>query len=120
MAIIKASCPECGDVEMSIGEVQVALCTTTDHGSYAFRCPGCRMAVSKPIDGDVVDVLVASGARLSVWELPAELSEAHEGGPITHDDLLAFHFELDRDDWMARLRSAASGRGVGSASVEQP
>ncbi len=119
MAIIKASCPSCGDVEMTIGDVQVSLCATTDVGSYAFRCPGCRTAVSKPIDGNVVDVLVASGARLSVWELPAELREAHHGDPITHDDLLAFHFELEGEDWMGRLRSATSGHGVGSASLDQ-
>ena len=120
MAIIKASCPSCGDVEMTVGDVHVSLCATTDRGSYAFRCPGCHTAVSKLIDGNVVDVLVASGARLSVWELPAELDEPHHGAPITHDDLLAFHFELERDDWMERLPRATHGHGVESASVEQP
>jgi len=103
VATIKASCPTCGDVELTTRDVQVRLCSTTNEGSYAFRCPACRMAVSKPAEPRVVDVLVASGVRLSVWQLPAELDEVHSGAPITYDDLLQFHFELKGDDWFERL-----------------
>jgi predicted RNA-binding Zn-ribbon protein involved in translation (DUF1610 family) len=105
VATIKASCPTCGDVELTTREVQVLLCATNNQGSYAFRCPDCRLAVSKPAEARVVDVLVASGVRLSVWQLPAELEESHEGEPISYDDLLAFHFELQRDDWFERATS---------------
>lgn len=103
VATIKASCPTCGDVELTTRDVQVLLCSTTNQGSYAFRCPACRVAVSKPAEPRVVDVLVASGVRLSVWQLPAELDEPHFGEPIGYDDLLEFHFELKGDDWFERL-----------------
>lgn len=109
VATIKASCPTCGDVELTTRDVQVLLCATTNEGSYAFRCPSCRLAVSKPAEARVVDVLVASGVRLSVWQLPAELDEAHMGEPVSYDDLLEFHFELQRDDWLERLTSMTSG-----------
>lgn len=109
VATIKASCPTCGDVELTTRDVQVLLCSTTNQGSYAFRCPACRVAVSKPAEPRVVDVLVASGVRLSVWELPAELNEEHHGAPINYDDLLEFHFELKGDDWFERLTGTLAG-----------
>lgn len=110
MAWVRASCPTCGDVELSIAEVQVLVCSSTSAGSYVFRCPACQFAVSKPAEPNVVDVLVASGVQLSVWQLPAELDETHVGPPIGYDDLLEFHFELERDDWRDRLMRA-DGRG---------
>ncbi len=107
MAKIRASCPTCGDVEMTTDDVQVMVCTTTNEGSYAFLCPGCSLAVSKPAELDVVDLLVASGVRLSVWDMPAELSESHGGAAISHDDLLEFHFQLQRSDCLQDLLSSA-------------
>lgn len=109
VATIKASCPTCGDVELTTRDVQVLLCATTNQGSYAFRCPTCRVAVSKQAEARVVDVLVASGVQLSVWQLPAELHEVHTGPPVSYDDLLEFHFELQREDWFERLATTSSG-----------
>jgi uncharacterized Zn finger protein len=109
VATIRASCPTCGDVELTTKDVRVLLCSTTNEGSYAFRCPACKLAVSKPADPRVVDVLVSSGVRLSVWHLPAELDEPKMGDPINYDDLLAFHEELQQDGWLDRVVSMVSG-----------
>jgi hypothetical protein len=109
VATIKASCPTCGDVELTTRDVQVLLCATTNEGSYTFQCPACRLAVSKPAEARIVDVLVASGVRLSVWQMPAELDEPRDGAPISYDDLLAFHFELQGDDWFERLTGMLAG-----------
>ena len=51
--------------------------------------------VNKPAEVQVVELLVSAGVKLVRWDLPAELSEPKSGPPITYDDLLAFHFELD-------------------------
>lgn len=109
VATIKASCPTCGDVELTTRDVQVRLCSTTNEGSYSFRCPACRLAVAKPAEPRIVDVLVASGVRLTVWQMPAELDEAHSGAPVTYDDLLQFHFDLKDDDWFERLTGTLAG-----------
>ena len=110
MATIRASCPDCGDVELTTRDVQVRVCAEDNQGSYSFRCPDCLMAVVKDAEPRIVDLLVASGVRLSVWRLPAELAESHEGDPINHDDLLDFHTLLHTDDtWFATL-SAMVGR----------
>ena len=55
------------------------------------------MAVVKPAEPRIVDLLVASGVELSTWTLPGELYEERSGPPLTHDDLLDFHLMLDGD-----------------------
>lgn len=98
MATIRASCMECGDVELTAADVSVRVCSDTNEGSYVFRCPGCASIVVKQVEPRIVELLVASGVLLSTWRLPAELSELRSGGPITHDDVLDFHDSLEDDD----------------------
>ncbi len=101
--VIKASCQECGDVELGVSDVQVRVCADDDRGSYVFRCPACRMSVVKPAEARIVDLLVASGVRIVHWQLPAELFELHGGKPIVHDDLIDFHRLLQTDGWFDTL-----------------
>ena len=112
MATVRASCPTCGDVELTTREVQVQVCVATDQGTYSFVCPSCRLIVNKPAERRVVDLLVAAGVRLVSWDMPAELSELKAGPPITYDDLLAFHFELETDNWFDHV--IAGGGTLGS------
>jgi hypothetical protein len=97
--VIKASCQECGDVELAVDDLCVRVCAEDEQGSYVFRCPTCQMSVVKPAEQRIVDLLVASGVELVEWRLPAELYEAHHGDPISHDDLIDFHHLLQQDDW---------------------
>lgn len=103
VATIRASCPSCGDVELTSTDVTVLVCSTNNEGAYAFQCPDCRVAITKPAEPRVVDLLVSTGVKLSVWELPAELDEPKSGAPINYDDLLEFHFLLQREDWFEQL-----------------
>ena len=47
MATIRASCPDCGDVELTTADMTVRVCSEDQRGTYAFRCPACTMAVTK-------------------------------------------------------------------------
>lgn len=108
--VIKASCHECGDVELAVNELSVRVCSAPTQSSYVFRCPTCQMSVSKPAEQRIVDLLVASGVELIEWRLPAELFEPHGGQPITHDDLIDFHGLLQSEDWFdAVVALGASG-----------
>ena len=110
MATIRASCTDCGDVELTTADVTVRVCADDNQGSYSFRCPTCRMAVVKPAEPRIVELLVASGVRLDTWRLPAELTEARHGKPITHDDLLDFHDLLtDDEQWFRELARLVEG-----------
>ena len=103
MMTIRATCPTCGDVEFASEAVTVRVCAADNNGSYAFRCPECGLAVAKPADHRVVDLLTSSGARIEVWDLPGELGELHSGPVITFDDILAFHYAIQEDGWFERL-----------------
>lgn len=98
MATIRASCADCGDVELTTNDVTVRVCSDDNQGSYQFICPICEMSVVKAAQPQIVELLVSSGVRLNTWRLPAELVEARYGHPITHDDLLDFHYLLDNDE----------------------
>lgn len=100
--VIKASCHDCGDVELAVHDLEVRVCTQDEQGTYVFRCPTCQMSVVKPAEPRIVDLLVASGVELSTWSLPDELFEPHFGAPLNHDDLIDFHNVLsDGDAWFA-------------------
>lgn len=103
MATIRATCSDCGDVELRSSDVAVRVCSHDHSGSYHFRCPECQMVVVKPAEARVIELLVATGVKLSTWNLPAELTEQHFGPRISHDDLLDFHTLLQRDDWLDQL-----------------
>jgi hypothetical protein len=90
-------------VDLTVGDVSVRVCANDHSGSYNFRCPGCEMAVAKHADPNVVELLVSSGVKMAVWQLPAELWEARSGDPISHDDLLDFHDILGEANWFDRL-----------------
>lgn len=106
--VIKASCHECGDVELGVSELRVRVCTADTHGTYVFRCPSCQMSVTKPAEQRIVDLLVASGVELIEWQLPLELFEAHGGEPICHDDLIDFHHLLQTDSWFDTVLAIAA------------
>lgn len=96
MAIIKASCPECGDVQLTSQDVSCRLKAETNEGSYSFRCPECRISVCKSAEQRILDLLVNSGVDLFVMERPKELDEhPFSNPPFTYDDLLDFHNELE-------------------------
>ncbi len=116
--IVRATCPTCGDIELTVDHLTAIVCATTNEGSYAFQCPDCGLAIVKRAEGHVVELLASAGVRLSVFELPAELDEPHAGQPLTHDDLLAFHERLQDDDWFADVEALVA-RPVGQGDSTQ-
>ena len=109
MAIIRATCGDCGDVEMTTADVWVKV-RDDESGTYSFRCPVCHAVVTKPAEAHIVELLVSSGVRWSNWTQPAELEEHPGGLPISYDDLIDFHDLLASPDWFQRL-AARTERG---------
>ena len=108
MAFIRATCSDCGDVELRSHHLSLRICVDTQAATYLFRCPQCSMTEVRNADPDVVEVLVSAGVGLTEWHLPAELSERPLGSPICHDDLLDFHEMLANDNWMELLTATES------------
>ena len=100
---IRASCPDCGDIDLTVKDVSVRVCLEDNRGAYVFRCPECSFTVSKPAEPRVIDLLVSSGVKMLVWRLPSELFEQHDGPVIDHDDLMTFHAQLQEPGWFDDL-----------------
>jgi len=103
LTTIRANCPTCGDGQLTPDDLTVRVCADDERGSYCFQCPECSAAVAKEASRRIVDLLVSSGVRMQVWRLPAELTEARVGAPLTPDDLLDFHLLLEGGDWYEQL-----------------
>ncbi len=101
MTTIKASCPSCGEVELTTADVRLMVCSHPPLSYYAFDCPGCVDEVRKPADEHVVRLLMSGGVPPTVWELPAEALETKVGPPLSYDDLLDFCTALAAVDSVA-------------------
>ncbi len=110
MTTIKATCPACGEVELTVADVSLQVCSHAPLSFYAFTCPGCRDEVRKPADEHVVSLLVSGGVAAEVWEVPAEALEPKAGPTLSYDDLLDFALQLGCSDLLA----AAAGAVVSS------
>ncbi|MCW2607790.1 MAG: hypothetical protein JWO60_2483 [Frankiales bacterium] len=103
MTTIKASCPTCGEVELTPADVALMVCSHSPLSYYAFHCPTCSEEVRKPADDHVVSLLVSGGVPAQVWEVPAEALEPRPGPALTYDDLLDFALHLGTSDLLAEL-----------------
>jgi hypothetical protein len=108
MTTIKASCPACGEVELTPADVSLMVCSHAPLSYYAFTCDGCGDEVRKPADDHVVSLLVSGGVPATVWDLPAEALEVKTGPVLSYDDLLDFALQLGENDLLAGLVDRAA------------
>ena len=103
MTWIEVNCPECGAVECKPGDFELAVCSVPSASYYALTCPMCHKRIQKAADERAVELLIAEGVTPRRWELPAEMLEAHDGPPLTLDDLLDLHLLLEDPNWFQVL-----------------
>jgi predicted RNA-binding Zn-ribbon protein involved in translation (DUF1610 family) len=92
MTTIKASCPSCGEVELTSDDITLRVGDRSSY--YSFTCPDCAKHVHKPADDHIVRLLMSGGVHAEAWEIPAEALEPHPGPPLGYDDLLDLMLEL--------------------------
>ncbi len=110
MTTIKASCPTCGEVELTPADVALMVCSQAELSYYAFHCHTCNSQVRKPADEHVVSLLVSGGVPAQVWDLPAEALEVKTGPAIGYDDLLDLVLQLASGDLLAAAAGASLSR----------
>jgi hypothetical protein len=105
MTTIKATCPTCGEVGLTPEDIELRVDESgIDDSFYAFDCPACFENVRKPADERVVQLLLSGGVERLVKEAPAPAPEPRfPWPPLTHDDLLDFHYLLEGSGWFAIL-----------------
>src|SRR5438445_12059824 len=83
---IRATCPTCGEVELTPDDIELRVCTHAPASYYQFVCPLCTEEIQKPADDRVVQLLISGGVPATVCELPQEDREAHEVTTLMDDD----------------------------------
>lgn len=125
MTRICATCPVCGEVELDPTDIVLHRVLDRDGelaaGScYRFSCPECALYVEKPADAKIAALLTTGG--VPVEDVPDQAAAARgrtvgatghpeapdPGPPLTLDDLLDLHLELEDPGWLDRL--VAAGR----------
>lgn len=110
MTTIKATCPACGEVELTVEQIRLVVCSLPDLSYYAFDCTRCIHEVRKPADKNIVSLLISGGVTATRWQIPAEALEEKIGPAITYDDVLDFALRMRRVEHVAafaRPRQAA-------------
>jgi predicted RNA-binding Zn-ribbon protein involved in translation (DUF1610 family) len=117
---IRASCPECGEVDLQPDAVTLLLVRAADGeigdgSAYRFLCPDCSATVTKPADGRIAQLLATGGVPIEEVASPVALATAQRdarpphpeappaGPPLTLDDLLDLHLALQDDRWLESL-----------------
>lgn len=94
MTTIKATCPSCGDVDLTPADVTVTVARELGWSTYSFTCAGCADPVCKPADEETVRLLTGAGVRVERLAIPVEYLESRvlsrTNPPLTEDDLLDF------------------------------
>jgi predicted RNA-binding Zn-ribbon protein involved in translation (DUF1610 family) len=107
MTSIRTTCPRCGEVEMRAEVVLLSVDPGSGEGSYSFVCPVCEDLVEKPADQKIVNLLRSIGVDVAERPQVDPVDPRPEGPPLTLDDVIDFHFLLDREDWFGRLVASA-------------
>lgn len=105
MTTIKATCPACGEVDLTAESILLRIGAARTVNTYGFTCPDCAEFVEKPADERIVRLLLSGGVVPVPVHIPAEVLETHDGPTITYDDVLDFHEELQGHDWFSELAS---------------
>ena len=98
MTTIKATCPSCGDVDLSPGDITIVTAPAAGWSTYQFLCPSCEEDITKSADDEVVTLLRGAGVKVEKMHVPAEALESHFGPPLAQDDLIDFGLRLSASD----------------------
>lgn len=107
MTVIKATCPSCGDVELTPQQVRLVTSNVPDRSYYSFTCAACGDLVRKPAGAEVVRLLRVGGVVAERVHVPAEALEAHEGPVLTWDDVIDFSTWLQNAATIAAAAEAS-------------
>lgn len=96
-AIVRTTCPSCGDVVLTTGDLGLQLDPVGSR--FLFACPGCHRQVSHQVPSGIIHILQSAGVEV-VAPRPERLSE---------DELARFLADFDRPDCLDQLRRLGSG-----------
>lgn len=105
LAFITTECPECGDVDVPLGEIVLRVCEDDGSARCVVRCPRCGARFSKEAGDGMSVLLVTVGVTVESWSRPAEVDERPRHlAPIRFEEFDRFAAALrDTDDPLSLL-----------------
>jgi hypothetical protein len=104
LSFVEVECHECGAMMLPLDALHVECFVGLPRASVAFTCRRCRRRDAAWIDARELWTIAAAGAELHVSSRPSELDEHRAPDtPLVADELIDFHYGLDRDDWFSEL-----------------
>lgn len=116
MTRIRATCPDCGNVEFGVTDIVVVGAPQGATRTYRFACPACDRPVHRLAGPDIIDLLLSVGVPVETALLTLLAPIEHVDGPasmlpaLTEDDVDRFASLLRTRDWFARLEPGAADR----------
>lgn len=92
--LVQAECPTCGAVVVEASALACGISDAEEAGLCELPCPTCDQRLLIPISPIEISSLLLLGAHKTP-SLPFELLEAHSGSPVTWDEVLDLHVELE-------------------------
>ena len=98
MVHVKSRCWRCGEVDLSLGDIILV-----EHGDgegvfYTFICSCCGDPQAYPADSRFVDFMCMNGSEPILLKPPIDYKEALDGPPLSWDDLLDLHQQLQEEN----------------------
>ncbi len=115
MTRIRATCPDCGNVEFGIQRIVVVgqaaphsdMTERSEEASsvYRFNCPTCDRPVHRSADREIIDLLISVGVHVeSTLLLPEPQDRLSVAMPVlTHQDVDNFRTALNTPGWLEQL-----------------
>ncbi|MGH2808861.1 MAG: hypothetical protein ACRDKT_16470 [Actinomycetota bacterium] len=109
---VQGRCPTCGPLTLLPGDVTCSVPDGPEGAGLAeFHCPVCDGPVFYRVTAQDAKVLLLLGGRKATGSVPLELTEEKSGPPVSLDDLVDLHLELERVCCpQAELIGGAGGR----------
>jgi hypothetical protein len=116
MPSIRATCPECGDIELKPDDITVMVNTVDNSGTYSFNCPGeshpemgrigvgIGRVVLKAAEPLIVNLLVGGGCEIYMIKplLPDFLPDP--SAPSIEDAAIDMHFATEKSVWKQAVK----------------
>jgi len=97
MIRVKSRCWRCGEVTLSLADIMLVEHGDGDGTFYSFICTTCGDPQAYPADGRFIDFMRMNGTEPVTLHPPIEYKESADNPPLSWDDLLDLHLQLQED-----------------------
>lgn len=102
---VTTTCSNCGSVPVDPSGINLHL-QDQPMSYFSCACPTCGDLLGGTVGTQVALGLAGRGATISEIPFSPELLERPRLGPIDPNELIEFHYMLEKDDWFNELEKA--------------